>query len=61
MNIDDLYERIIQEVTEKFHDKYISTGHRYNDETMHIAKEYVRFIIDEFTSAFWDEREIIDE
>lgn len=61
MNIDDLYERIIQDVTEKFHDKYISTGHRYSHETMHIAKEYVRFIVDEFTLAFWDEREIIDE
>ena len=61
MNVDDLYERIVKDVTERFHDQFISTGHRYTEETMGIADTYVRFIIDEFTSALWDEREIIDE
>jgi hypothetical protein len=61
VNIDDLYERIVKEVTERFHDQFISTGHRYAEETMHIAETYVRFIVDEFTSAFWDEREFLDE
>ena len=61
MNIDDLYEKIIEEVAVKFHEQFISTGHRNDKETFKIAETYVRFIVDEFSSSFWDERVITDE